>query len=483
MDLDGDDHEDHGDGAPDGKQGCQPAEPFAEGNMGHGAGSHHFPAGGGEHVRKGIAHLESQDRGLPGDPNQVGQRCEQGHGDGRLAAAGRHQHIEQILDDEHAAGTESGRQPVQQAGHIMDHRIHDMGVLHDQHCRVAHADDQVGKQHVAAAGEERIGNLAGREAPDDAGKNTADQEEPGHFIDVEVEFQDSHHHGGNGQHEQHQHQFVPDGDHRGLLDLQVAVVEPVLLPYGAQFRIFPDYIGIPHDVGNGHDVHDHEHHRPEPHAGKHGQAADALGHSDGEGVRHGAGVAHRCGAEHNGDGRQGVEAHSHRNPDDKRRESQEFFKAPGKGGQKAEQEHTDRDHQQFPALHPLHYIGQARIDGTGGIHDGEHAADDEKERNDFRYVLESQGQGLEQIKKTDGLLLDIVERGGIHHFLVQCGIQHTAVFPGRYKIRSQESKDHDDSQEDHGIQRMEFEFTFLLFRHLIPLLYRSLLLRCSRPPG
>ena len=89
------------------------------------------------------------------------------------------------------------------------------------------------------------------------------------------------------------------------------------------------------------------------------------------------------------------------------------------------------------------------------------------------------------IKKPQSLslLLDIVERGGIHHFLVQCGIQHTAVFPGRYKIRSQESKDHDDSQEDHGIQRMEFEFTFLLFRHLIPLLYRSLLLRCSRPPG
>mgnify|MGYP007076037942 CR=1 FL=1 len=88
--------------------------------------------GGRKHVGEGIPHLEGQHSRLPGDPDEIRQRGKQRHGNGRLAAAGRHQHVEQILDDEHAAGTEGGWQPVQQAGHVVDHRIHNVGVLHDQ---------------------------------------------------------------------------------------------------------------------------------------------------------------------------------------------------------------------------------------------------------------------------------------------------------------------------------------------------------------
>ena len=63
-----------------------------------------------------------------------------------------------------------------------------MGVLHDQHRPVAHADDQVGEQHVAAAGQEGIRDFPGGQSPDDAGQDPAEQEQSGHFIDVEVEL-------------------------------------------------------------------------------------------------------------------------------------------------------------------------------------------------------------------------------------------------------------------------------------------------------
>ena len=92
------------------------ARPFLVGDVCHGEVGHGGAGRRGDAVREGVAEGEGEDSGLPGEADDVSERCHDRHGDGRLPGAGGDEEVEAVLNDEHAESNDGGWEDVEHAG-------------------------------------------------------------------------------------------------------------------------------------------------------------------------------------------------------------------------------------------------------------------------------------------------------------------------------------------------------------------------------
>ncbi|MCK7525216.1 MAG: hypothetical protein MZV64_50225 [Ignavibacteriales bacterium] len=97
------------DGEPDREERQEPADPRRPGDAQDAQRRHEVTLRGHDDVGQAVPELVGQDVGLARHADEVAERREDGHGDGGLAAPGRHEEVEQVLDDVDAHGAQPGR--------------------------------------------------------------------------------------------------------------------------------------------------------------------------------------------------------------------------------------------------------------------------------------------------------------------------------------------------------------------------------------
>lgn len=178
-----------GDDPPHADEREDEARPFLVGDVCHGEVGHGSAGRRGDAVREGVAEGEGEDSGLPGEADDVSERCHDRHGDGRLSGAGGDEEVEAVLNDEHAEGNDGGREDVEHAGEVVDDGIHDLGIVQKDGGCLTHSDSEAGKHHALAAFEEGITDVIRVQAADDAGEDAHDEEDRRDFIHIEIKFQ------------------------------------------------------------------------------------------------------------------------------------------------------------------------------------------------------------------------------------------------------------------------------------------------------
>lgn len=161
-----------------------PFDPCGVRDFGHTEDGNEHAAGGREHVGETVAELESQDGSLAADADEVGELCHDGHGEGRLGGAGRHDQIQQCLEDIHDADRSHIAAFGQGARQGIEECVDNLAIAKDK-------DDAAGQSHhkgcgkdVFATGQKELGNtvgtlLVGHTAADAHGK-----EERGNLLDI-----------------------------------------------------------------------------------------------------------------------------------------------------------------------------------------------------------------------------------------------------------------------------------------------------------
>jgi len=91
---------------PDPEERQEPADPDRPGDAQDAQGGHEVALRGDEDVGQAVAELVGQDVGLAGHADEIAERGEDGHGYGRLAAAGRHDEMEEVLREVDAEGAQ-----------------------------------------------------------------------------------------------------------------------------------------------------------------------------------------------------------------------------------------------------------------------------------------------------------------------------------------------------------------------------------------
>lgn len=332
------------------------ARPFFVGDVCHGEVGHGGAGGRGDTVREGIAEGEGEDGGLPGEADDVSERCHDRHGDGRLPGARGDEKIETVLDDEHTEGDNGGWEDVEHAGEVVDDGVHDLGIVQKDGGCLTHRNSEAGEHHALAAFEEGITDFIRVQAADDAGEDAHDEEDRRDFIHIKIIFQHADDDANEVQHEEHDEE--------------------------------------PHAVRQ---------------TGEDRNARDALRDADGEWLGASGAITGCDRAEEHAKRGQGVEAERERDAHDERREGEVFLVVSGECREGGKRGHEDGDQKNAPILQLFDESAEPCHDGTGLGKDIEGAAHHEEEGDDADTALESFIDRSEEIEKSCRFLRYIVE--------------------------------------------------------------------------
>ena len=258
------------------------SRPFLVGDVCHGEVGHGGTRGRGDAVREGVAEGEGEDSSLPGEADDVSERCHDRHGDGRLPGAGGNEKIEAVLDDEHTEGDDGGWENVEHAGEVVDDGIHDLGIVQKDGGCLTHRNSETGEHHALAAFEKGITDVIRGKAADDAGEDAHDEEHRGDFIHIEIKFQHADDDAVEVQAKEAKADGLPCGEFFccGKID-RIPFLEVDLID-GTALRVFLHLARVVHDIRNvQRKEHDEDAHTVWQ-AGEDGDTGDALRDADGE---------------------------------------------------------------------------------------------------------------------------------------------------------------------------------------------------------
>ena len=398
-----------GDNPPHADEREDEARPFFVGDVCHGEVGHGGTGGRGDTVREGIAEGEGEDSGLPGEADDVSERCHDRHGDGRLPGAGGNEKIEAVLDDEHTESDNGGWEDVEHAGEVVDDGIHDLGIVQKDGGCLTHRNSETGEHHALAAFEEGIADVIRGEAADDAGEDAHDEEHRGDFIHIEIKFQHADDDADEVQTEETEADGLTGGEFfcGGKIDL--VPFQKVDLIDRAALQILLHFAGMVHDIGNiQYEEHDEDTHAVGK-AGEDRDTGDALRNADGEWLGASGAITSGYRAEEHAKRGEGVEAERECDAHDERREGEVFLVASGECREGGERGHEDRDQEDAPILQLFDESTEPCHDGAGLGEDIERAAHHEEEGDDADAAFESFIDRREEIEKSCRFLRYIVE--------------------------------------------------------------------------
>lgn len=385
------------------------AGPFLVGDVCHGEVGHGRARRRGDAVREGVAEGEGEDSGLPGEADDVSERCHDRHGNGCLPGAGGDEEVEAVLNDEHAEGDDGGRENIEHAGEVVDDGIHDLGIVQKDGGCLTHSDGEAGKHHALAAFEEGVADVIRGEAADDAGEDAHDEEHRGDFIHVEIEFQHADNNADEVQAEETEADGLTGGEFFCGGKVDRIPFQKVDLIDRTALRIFLHFMGMVHDIGNI----QYEEHEEDAYtvwqAGEDRDTSDALRDADGEWLGAAGTIASSYRAEEHAKRGQGVEAECECDAHDERRKGEVFLVASGECRESGECGHEDGDQKDAPILQLFDESAEPCHDGTGLGKDIEGAAHHKEEGDDADTALESFIDRSEEIEKSCRFLCYIVE--------------------------------------------------------------------------
>ena len=419
--------ETEGDDPPHTDEREDEARPFLVGDIRHGEIGHGRAGRRGDAVRESIAEGEGEDSGLPGEADDVSERCHDRHRNGRLPRAGWDEEIEAVLDDEHTEGDDGGRENVEHAGEVVDDGIHDLRIIEKNGRRFTHRDGEAGKHHAFAAFEEGVADVIRVQAADDAGEDAHDEEDRRDFIHIEIKFQHADDDANEVQTKEPKANGLPCGEFfcGGKIDL--VSFQQVDLIDRAALRVFLHLARVVHDIRNvQHEEQDKDTHTVWQ-AGEDGDTGDALCDADGEWLGAAGTIASSYRAEEHAKRGEGVEAERECDAHDERCEGEVFLVASGECREGGERGHEDRDQEDAPILQLFDESTEPCHDGAGLGEDIERAAHHEEEGDDADAAFEAFIDRREEIEKSCRFLRYIVEGGRVDDHFAGLNVFHAVI--------------------------------------------------------
>ena len=317
--------------------------PLAKGDLADAQTGDEDSTRGADEGHGGPTHRKRGNGTLGVEAHELGQRTEDGHGEGRNPRGAGDEDGKHVVHGVQDGGEQHGRDTCQARGHGVENRVDDHAVVGDDEDAAGEADDDSGEREVLDTGDELTGDGGLVHAADDAGEQAHGQEDAGNLVHVPTLGDETPDNGAHTGDEDSQDGLLATGE----LDLQRVIVDGELLALGevvlvgdGGLGVLLDVAGVHSDPGDAHDGEDHKGNHAQPQLGVTLDTDDALGDKDAEGVDGRGDVSDTGADEDDHEGGHRVEPHGHHDGKEDGEERQGLLGHAESGATEREQRHA-----------------------------------------------------------------------------------------------------------------------------------------------